>query len=260
MSLSETLKAHKMAREARVLILDIETRPTLSYTWGLFNQNIGLNQIEDPGGTMGVGFKWLGDRRAQFVSDHVEGHEGMLETVYEAMSQASAIVHFNGDSFDLKHLNWEFEQAGLGKPKPYRSVDLLKVVRANFRPISKKLDHVSQALDLGAKVKHEGFDLWRACMNGDDKAWARMGRYCKQDVNLTEALYLRLLPWLPGTAHVGVMVGSERSCPNCGGEDLTEAGSTFTALTEFALYRCDGCRTWVRTNFVKGRSTIRVAR
>lgn len=249
-----------MTRQNRVLILDIETRPALAYVWGLFNQNIGIGQLEDSGAVMGVGFKWLGDRAVTFVSDHEHGHEEMLRLTWEAVSSADVVVHFNGDSFDMKHLNWEFVQAGLGKPKPYRSIDLLKVVRQNFRPISKKLDHVSQALGLGAKMQHEGFGLWRACINGDAKAWGRMGRYCKQDVRLTEELLVRLLQWLPGSAHIGLMVGAERACPNCGGDDFAKAGSAFTALTEYALYRCNGCGTWVRTNYVKSRTAMRPVR
>jgi len=33
----------------KILEIDIETAPSLVYTWGLFNQNIGVNQIVKPG-------------------------------------------------------------------------------------------------------------------------------------------------------------------------------------------------------------------
>ena len=257
-ALTEAAASLTRRARGRVLTLDIENRPILSYHWGLFDQNIGLRQVKEVGGIMGVGFKWLGVKKTEWVDEWTD-RDQMLRTLHAAMSEADIVVTYNGDSFDIKHLNWEFEQAGLGRPKPFRSVDLLKVVRRNFRPMSGKLDHVSEALGYGNKLP-TNFDLWVDCMNGDEKARARMARYCKRDVTLTEQLYLRLLPWLSGSANVGVLIGEERACPNCGCADLQDAGTVATQQTQYALYECADCGSWVRTNYIKSRSTIRVAR
>ena len=47
---------------AKILLLDIETAPNKVYTWGLWNQNIGLSQIIQEGYLLCWGAKWLGKR------------------------------------------------------------------------------------------------------------------------------------------------------------------------------------------------------
>src|SRR5271165_7266283 len=49
--------------EPKILVLDIETSPIVSYTWGLFDQNIGLEQIVQESNILSVAVKWLGDNR-----------------------------------------------------------------------------------------------------------------------------------------------------------------------------------------------------
>jgi hypothetical protein len=80
----------------------------------------------------------------------------------------------------------------------------MSVVKANFKFPSNKLDYVAQALGVGAKFKHSGFELWIDCMAGDDKAWREMKKYQIQDVVLLEELYQVLLPWLPGASSVSI--------------------------------------------------------
>lgn len=52
----------------KILLLDIETAPNTVYTWGLFKQNIAINQIESPGYILCWAAKWLGDDRMFFSS------------------------------------------------------------------------------------------------------------------------------------------------------------------------------------------------
>lgn len=104
-------------------------------------------------------------------------------------------------------------------------------------------------------------DLWNQALAGDVKAQRLMERYCVQDVKLTERLYLRLLPWLPSGVNLPLIAGNDTGCPVCGSPKLkSEGDSTFTALTEYALYSCQGCSAWVRSNVVKNRTTRRVVR
>ena len=42
----------------RILLIDIETAPLLSYTWGTWDQNIGLNQIEQDTYILSWAAKW----------------------------------------------------------------------------------------------------------------------------------------------------------------------------------------------------------
>lgn len=233
----------------RVLTLDIETSPNLAHVWGLFNQNIGLNQLLESGEVLCFAAKWHGSKKVLFYSVHHHGKEAMVQAAHDLLSEADAVVHYNGAKFDMPHLHREFVTAGLEPPAPYAQVDLLRVVKKQFRFPSNKLDYVAQALNLGAKHHHTGHQLWIDCMAGSDKAWNLMRRYNRQDVVLTEKLYDKLLPWITSHPTVGLYDGrTGDSCPNCGGTELRMQGRAYTAISVYQRYRCADCGKWSRGN------------
>jgi uncharacterized protein YprB with RNaseH-like and TPR domain len=186
----------------KILMLDIETTPMQVYTWGLWDQNIGINQIIKSTEMMCFGAKWQGSKKVTFKSVHHDGKQAMLEALHAMMEEADALVGWNSAAFDHKHIKREFLENGMTPPSVVKDLDLMSIVKANFKFPSNKLDYVAQQLGVGAKVKHSGFDLWIDCMAGDDKAWREMKKYQIQDVVLLEELYKVLLPWLPGSGSV----------------------------------------------------------
>jgi DNA polymerase elongation subunit (family B) len=188
----------------KMLMLDIETTPMQVYTWGLWDQNIGINQIIKDTEMMCFGAKWQGKKKVIFKSVHHDGKKAMLEELHKLMEEADILIGWNSASFDHKHIKREFLEAGMTPPSVVKDLDLMSVVKANFKFPSNKLDYVAQTLGVGAKVKHSGFDLWIGCMEGDAKSWAEMKKYQIQDVNLLEEIYQVLLPWLPGASSVTV--------------------------------------------------------
>lgn len=186
----------------KILLLDIETTPLQVYTWGLWDQNIGINQIIKSTEMMCFGAKWLGQKSVTFKSVQHDGKKAMLEELHKLMDEADVLVGWNSASFDHKHINREFLENGMEPPSPVKDLDLMTIVKANFQFPSNKLDYVAQKLGVGAKVKHSGFELWIKCMDGDDKAWREMKKYQIQDVQLLDSLYDILLPWFPGSGSV----------------------------------------------------------
>lgn len=235
-------------RPVKVLFFDIETMPHEVYTWGLWDQNVGLSQIIQPGRVMGFAAKWLGQKDVMFFSDHSHDHQTMVEAAHMLLTEADIVVTYNGISFDIPHMQREFLLAGLGPPRPYKQIDLMRVAKKQFKFASNKLDFISQELGLGRKTSHEGFDLWVKCMHGDDKAWRKMAIYAKQDVKLTEKLYHYLLPWLTNVPHIGQMAGAADSCWACGGTKLRRDGVAHAFVTSYRLYQCLRCNAWVRGN------------
>lgn len=230
-----------------ILLLDIETAPMLADVWGLFNQNIGLNQLRDGGGLLCFSWKWLGEdaEYIRFMSDHEHGMERMLGVIHAQLAVADAVVTWNGDRFDLPMLNTEFIQAGLKPPAPYTSIDLLKTVKKRFRFPSNKLQYVSTALGFQGKTAHEGHGLWVKCMDGDPEAWKLMEEYNKQDVLLLEDLYWRLQPWIvnhPSRA----AEADKHACPKCGSEHLQKRGYALTGQSVYQRYQCQACGAWSR--------------
>ena len=231
----------------KTLIIDIETSPNLAHVWSLWNQNVGLAQLRESTRVISFAAKWYGDKKVLFYSDHHDGHEAMIERAHVLLDEADAIVHFNGKSFDMKHLKREFAEAGMLPPSPWRDIDLLLAVKKQFRFPSNKLQYVSTALGLEGKVQHSGHDLWVRCLAGDEKAWAVMRKYNKQDVVLTEKLYDRLLPWIDAHPHRGLFTDGETPvCGNCGSDQLQRRGYAVTLMSTYPRYQCQKCGRWSR--------------
>lgn len=179
----------------KILLLDIETTPMQVYAWGLWDQNINIDQIIKSSEMLCFGARWLGTKKVIFKSVHHDGKQAMLEELHKLMNEADLLVGWNSAAFDHKHINREFLENGMNPPAPVKDLDLMSITKANFLFPSNKLDYVAQKLGVGAKVKHSGFSLWIKCMEGDNKAWAEMKKYQIQDVNLLVDLYEKLLPW-----------------------------------------------------------------
>lgn len=234
----------------RVLLWDIETSPNVGYHWGLFDQNIGLSQVVEPGRVIVVGYKWLGEgKTAKAVSEHFDGREAMLQKVWELLDEADALISWNGASFDTKTMAKEFFLSGMTPPSPAKEIDLMRAAKRRFRLMSNKLEYVASALGLEGKRKHEGFGLWRRCLEGDEAAWREMIRYCKQDVVTLEPIFERMRGWIPSLPSPALYDGGDERCAGCGGTNLEKRGFAYTALGRFQQYRCrtEGCGRWSRS-------------
>jgi uncharacterized protein YprB with RNaseH-like and TPR domain len=238
----------------KILFLDIETSPNLAYVWGLWQQNVSINQMVNSTEVICFGARWYGQRKVHFSSVHHDGKAGMLKAIHELLDEADAVVGWNSAGFDMKHLRREFVENDMLPPSPSKDIDLMKVARNQFKFPSNKLDYVSQKLGVGKKVKHSGFDLWVNCMAGDDKAWREMKKYQIQDVNLLVDLYEKFLPWIK--THPSKSVGTE-ACTNCGSTKLQSRGLTRTVSAAYQRYQCQDCGKWLRGSKALLTSKIR---
>ncbi|MDE2101803.1 MAG: ribonuclease H-like domain-containing protein [Patescibacteria group bacterium] len=230
----------------KILLLDIETAPNLVHVWGLWKQNVGINQIIDAGYVMCWAAKWHGGSEIMFGSLNVCSPKKMLRAIYKLIDEADAVVHFNGKSFDMPTLNKEFLLQGWTPPSTYEQIDLLETVRKQFRFTSNKLDFVAQALGLGKKVKHSGHELWIGCMAGEAKAWKEMEAYNKQDVVLLEKVYNKLLPWVLSHPNRVLYNPDVKGCPKCGHDKYIAKGYRYTQAGVYQRYRCNNCGGWFR--------------
>ena len=226
-------------------MLDIETRPALARIWSLWDQNISLPQLIEASEVICFAAKFLDKKNIEFYSVFHDGKDKMIKEAHRLLDEADVIMHYNGTSFDLPHLNREFLLAGLTPPSPYKQIDLFLTVKRQFNFISNKLAFVSKALGLEGKVEHEGFDLWMKCIANDEKAWSRMRRYNIQDVRLLEELYAYLQPWIIGHPHVGQYNSSLiEGCPKCGSNQVIKRGFGHNKTTTFQRWQCQSCGGW----------------
>lgn len=230
----------------KILAYDIETRPNLAYVWGLWDQNIALNQLKDRVAVFSFAARWVDEPKSKimFHSDYHDGHDQMIERAWELLDEADALLSWNGKAFDTKHVQREFFLAGLGPTRPFKEIDLLTVARREFKFGSNKLENVASEILGEGKVKHSGFDLWVRCLANDPKAWAEMARYNKKDVHLLVDLYEHFLPWIRNHPNQNLYNGTEGACPNCGGFSRTKQGVRHTLTRSYQRYRCTDCLAW----------------
>jgi DNA polymerase elongation subunit (family B) len=242
----------------KLLLIDIETAPNKVYCWGLWDQNIAINQVEEAGYTLCYSAKWYGKTETLFDSLQQSSMKKMIKSVHKLLEEADAVIHYNGRRFDIPTLNKEFILLGLDPPSGYKEIDLLQVARRKFKFQSNKLDYVAQSLGIGSKVKHKGMDLWRGCMNNDTACWKQMERYNKQDVQLLEKVYKRMLPWIQSHPNYGLYSDSDRPvCRNCGSSQVIKKGTEYTAVGKYQRYKCRKCRTYLRGSILQNTSEER---
>ena len=230
----------------KILFLDLETSPNLAHVWGLWDQNISISQLVNHTEVICFGARWYGSKQVLFRSVHHDGQQVMLEEMHRVLDEADIVIGWNSQNFDIKHMYREFLEHGMTPPSPHKDLDLMKVVKSQFRMPSNKLDYVAQLLNVGKKTPHTGFQLWLDCMAGDDKAWRLMKKYQIQDVNLLVDLYEYLKPWIKNGPNLAALTEQPTACRNCAGTTLHRRGTTLVGKSLYQRFRCNDCGTWSR--------------
>lgn|SRR3990167_2074027 len=186
----------------RVLLLDIETAPNLVAVYQLKQRYINPRYIMSHGYVLCFSAKWLGESGMYFAKSP-DGHLDMLKLIHQLLSEAGAVVHYNGKKFDIPTLNAEFLLHGLPPIEGMVQIDLYTLVRRTFNFPSYKMDYVCGRLGIGTKVSHGGWNMWKECMDArhksHDRSWETMERYNKGDVILLGRLYKKVRPWFGST-------------------------------------------------------------
>lgn len=182
---------YKKEEPQRVLFLDIEITPALGWTWQKYETDI--IEFEKQWRVLCVGYKWQGGK-----TEIVWGNERkVIKKIRDLLDEADLAIGHNSDKFDLKKINTRIAYYNLKPPSKYKTLDTLKMAKKYWGMLSNKLNDIGIYMNLGKKIETGGFKLWKDCMAGNKKSWKLMTDYCKQDVDLLEKLYLKLLPWLP---------------------------------------------------------------
>jgi len=233
--------------KAKILVFDIETAPNLSYIWGKYEQNSIAFKHEWY--MLCFAAKWLGNKtiitsKLNDFKSYKKDKQNDLEVVkklWTLLDEADIVIAHNGDKFDVKKSNARFIYHGLPPPSPYKTIDTLKVARRYFKFNSNKLDDLGEHLNIGRKIKHEGFGLWLGCMNGNKTSWNNMIKYNKQDVHLLEKVYKRFLGWINNHPNMNLYQESRDKCPNCGEDNLLKKGFGYKGTGKYQRYICKSC-------------------
>lgn len=187
----------------KILFIDIETKPILAQVWRLWDQNVGLNQIEQDWSILSFCAKWKGTEEIIYMDlagqTDFEDDSVLLDSLWRLLNEADFVVGQNSKRFDVKKINARFILNGLPKPSSFRQIDTLEIAKRQFGFTSNKLEYMTDKLcTVYKKQVHKKFPghlLWAECLKGNPEAWAEMKEYNIYDVLSLEELYDILSSW-----------------------------------------------------------------
>lgn len=249
--------------DLKILLFDIECSMASGYFYGLFDQNISIDNIIEHPRMIAFSAKWYGKKGTKFYSEYHHSRKEMLEQMHALMDEADVVVGYNSKNFDVKWVNSEFMVEGMSPPSPFKQIDVLQEVKRNARLISHKLDYVSGRLLNDGKHDYNMAKMWRIVNSPDTpddirkREWNAMKRYAVKDTNLLDPLMTVLLPWirLPHPVSEG-----DNLCRNCGSDELEKRGRALTLNGSYQRLRCKSCGAWSRGSARISSTNLRDAR
>jgi hypothetical protein len=236
--------------EAKVLIFDIETAPILAHVWGLWDNNVGLNQMMSDWHVMSWSAKWrkapesevmyMDQRNAKDVQDD----KAILKEIWELLNEADVVITQNGKRFDQRKLNARFVEHGFGPTSSFKHIDTKIIAQKHFDFPSYKLEYMTNKFcKKYKKLKHKkypGHEMWTECLKGNVEAWNEMEEYNKHDVLALEELYFILVPW-DSSINLNLYHDEEKHICHCGSEEHIKNGFYYTNMGQFQRYKCKSC-------------------
>jgi len=250
---------------AKILILDIETKPILAYVWGLFKANVGPQQIVDHSSILSFAAKWLGNDRVAYYSSRKMSEKDLLKKLMTFLDKADIIVAHNGKKFDLGKIKARALVHGILPPSPYKIVDTLIVAKNEFNFDGNSLAILSDVLKCnhrkGSHRKFPGFELWLEIMKNNREAWKELREYNILDVLVLEDVYMKMRPWITNHPNVGLISNSTGTvCPKCGSNHIQWRGYVTLIASKYRRFQCQGCGGWGRSRVnileAKGRREL----
>ena len=252
-------KPARVETAAKILLFDLESSPNIGFTWGKFEQNV-IEFIKERQ-IICFSWEWLdtGEHGTLALPDFPgykkdpENNKALIAALHRLFSKADIIIGHNLDRFDDRRANTDFIKHGFPPPPPHKTVDTLKVVRKYFDFNGNRLSDLGAFLKVGSKVRHEGFPLWRKCLQGCLRAWAKMRRYNRGDVRLLKRIYLKLRPWIKTHPAIKVREDSNKNppCPQCDERRLQGRGTSMTRKGRIPRVQCGACGFWPPIAWIK---------
>jgi hypothetical protein len=244
--------------DAKILLWDVETLPSIAFAWGMWKQNIAGHQIIKPGNSLiCISYKWLnstkvytisaGDDKRLFAKDPYACSGGVAERFIPILNKADFAVAHNGDKFDYRILKAQSVINNLPSFR-VRKVDTLKMAKSiGMFPKGNKLDNLADVLGVEMKNK-TNFQMWAdIAMRSDRAQLDKMVNYCEQDVRVLEQVFMKLWPhcetMLP---NIHTLAGGGRTvvaCDRCGSESFVKNGRYIKNVLVYQRHLCNQCGT-----------------
>lgn len=237
----------------RILILDIETAPIAAFVWGLWENNVALNQIKSDWHILAWSAKWLNEEKVMYQDQrdakNIEDDGPILKKIWALIDEADIIITQNGKNFDIRKLNARFILNGMQPPSSFKHIDTKILAQKYFGFTSHKLEYMTDKLCTKYKKrkvkKFSGFELWSECLKGNIKAWNEMKKYNIYDVLSLEELYKKLIPW-DNSINFNLYSRDNVTRCTCGSANFIKNGFFYGAAGKYQRYRCGDCGSEIR--------------
>jgi hypothetical protein len=242
-------------KDVKIGVVDIETAPFESLTWGIWDQNIGLNQIQKETNLLSYAWKWLDSGSILYADTSGRGAKKtrddrrLLADLHGLLDEADIVVAQNGAAFDIKRINARMIVEGLPPYSPIRIIDTKLVAKKHFAFSSNRQEWLARYLAGSNKYKHGKMEMedWIGCLADDPTSWSKMKKYNINDVKDCHDIYKRMRPWIDQHPNLGAYTSAQDPvCPKCGSKKVEARGTRSLQQGMYTRFFCQDCRGWSR--------------
>lgn len=231
----------------KILFIDLETLPNQGFFFDVFSdRGIPLAFVVRPKSIITISYKWLGDEKATVIKATPYNDKKALKEFIPHWEEANYIVFHYGNKFDKPFLAARLMVNGLPPLADVATIDTYLLAKKHFGKTlnSNKLDHLGDILGVGRK-NHTDASLWVRCAQGDKEAIQEMADYNAQDVDLLEAVFVKMLPYIRTAFNINLFLDQpEKVCNSCGHSDLQQKGFYMTGSSLKHRFQCKSCKAW----------------
>ncbi len=239
-----------------IILVDLETLPNLPKAlevWTQLGNWPGLTMKATISTVICFGYKVYGeDKKAKCISawdypkrwnKDVNDDYEVVKAAYDILINADAVVTQNGKRFDWKFLQTRLMIHGLPPLPKIQHIDTKVLAKSNLFIFNNSLKELAKNLTDTTKMENEGWDLWVKTWNRDPKAMKIMVKYCKQDVDSMEKVFIRLRPFIKEINYNVFRKDGVECCPSCGGFEIMKNGTRVTTTKMVQRWICRECWT-----------------
>lgn len=233
-------------RPPRVLFIDIETSAIKAYTYGLFDQNIGTEQIIEDWYLYSIAAKYLGSNEIIYLDQRnekkISNDKKLTIFIHDLFVNSDVLIAHNLKKFDLKKINTRFIKHDLPPVNHHILIDTLQIARKFFSITSNKLAYLAKFLDCPVEKydhsKFPGFTLWLEMEKKNQEAFKECEIYNKRDVDVLEWIYHKLVKYDPSIKFNSF---EQKAVCTCGSIKFYKDGLRYGNNWVKQIYRCNGC-------------------
>jgi len=198
------------------------------------------------------GYKELGAKQAKIINawdfpeweKDVNDDKKLCQAAWEILKDADMVITHNGKRFDWRFLQTRLMVHRLPPLPRIIHVDTAAQAKAHLFAFNARLNTLAKALTDSQKLEHDGWDMWVKVRKRDPKAMALMSKYCKQDVQALEQVYLAMRSLIDQTVNHNLFNVEKDACPRCGSRNVVKEGTRTYPTKVVTRYSCHGCRGW----------------